>query len=93
MAETNNSWMGLLSTLKGFFIKLNPRSWFKPQNLQTKQIKNIKPQKIEESKTLKTAIIKSKNKSFVDLHLEVVKKVDILIEQMKQDTRFDDKTN
>lgn len=93
MTDADNSRMGLFSRLKGLNIRFNPRSWSNSQHNQTKPVKISKTLKIEEPKTLKTTMVKSKDKSFVDLHLEVAKKVDALIEQMEQDGRFDDKTD
>jgi hypothetical protein len=92
--------MGKLSSLRKFIIRFNPRAWRKTQAVEkinlpkTKSLKTVKTQK-----TLKTKKLKSKevpkvktvkqDKSFVDLHIEVASKVDVLIAQMESDGKFD----
>ena len=61
-----------------------------PQHIQRENIKKSKPLK-NETKSIKTTKGQTKNKSFVNLHIEVAKKVDTLIEQMIQDERFNDR--
>jgi len=92
MTNAKNSRMGLFSSLKGLIIRFNPKPWSNPEHIQTKTVKRSKPLKIQESNALKTTMVKSKNKSFVDLHFEVAKKVDAFIEQMEQYDRLDDKS-
>ena len=76
--------MGMLSTLRGYNIRFNPRPWLNSQPTTTKPVK---------TQVLKPQVVKTKtvpDKSFVDLHLDVAKKVDALIEQMEAEGKFDD---
>ena len=91
MADTKKSRMGLFSSLRGAKIRFNPRPWSNPQHLKVKPVKVARPVIIEDHDEIKTTMVKKQDKSFVDLHLEVAKKVDALIEQMEQDGRFDNR--
>ena len=100
MENTFRSRMGKLSSLRKFNIRFNPRTWIKTQAVEqknlpkTKSLKTVKKhktpktkkQKVKESSKIKTV---KQDKSFVDLHIEVVSKVDSLIAQMDSNGKFD----
>jgi len=73
--------MGMLNTLRGYNIKFNPRPWADT----TQPTVNAKPV----VKTQNVAPVQVQDRSFVDLHLEVSKKVDALIAQMEEEGKFD----
>ena len=61
--------LGFLKSLKGKNIHFNPRPFSNPLHLQNHSV------------TLPVAVVE---KTFVDLHLEVAQKVDMLIEKNEQ---------
>jgi hypothetical protein len=61
--------MGLLTTLKEFNIRFNPKPWA-----------NSKDFTAEHTDT----VVKLQDTNFIQQHIEVTKKVDKLIEQMQQ---------
>lgn len=66
--------MGLLTTLKGYNIRFNPKPWVTNNDFTAKPVNHV---------------IKVHDTSFIQHHLEVSRKVDALITQMQQETQFD----
>jgi hypothetical protein len=66
--------MGLLTTLRQYNIRFNPKPWANPNDFTEGPVNSV---------------IKVQDISFMRHHLEVTRKVDALIAQMEQEGRFE----